>query len=437
MVACVRLLPAVIASAGFGCGGHDTAGQHPTGGAGGTIVSTGGTSAGGSIGVAGGGGGLAGADGGQPTGSGGVQVGAGGGSAGATGASGTGGSADLTGGVEWEPWPDVEAAPASTCAVSKFIGGDRSSSPSSVWKETWEYDSAMRVLTRRHAASGTTAAWVGYARFDSQGRREMICHAQSDFVCEDWVRDSLGNAKSYSYFAVVDGPLDARTLDPAHPPTKAPIAGGESETERLTYDDAGRLSTATYFFPGQGASLTFSPDAQGRCGDVVWGIREPSLVEVDHWTYVGDKLASRVVTNMNDASDVRAVMTYAYDSEGNLAATVVDGRLDMPDVSSHPARRDGIADYVVRSVKQPDGSRWVEILDFELDTNNAHVMRNGTLTPAFRYRWYSSPACEALSLPKHTSQDCEFERPTPMMPLGWHNPLLTPIQLWTASPLAD
>ena len=339
--------------------------------------------------------------------------------------------------MEWEPWPEVDSAPADSCVVSEFIGGNRFSSPSLAFKETWGYDAATRVLTRRHAASGTTAAWVGYVRFDAQGRRELLCHAQSEFVCEDWVRDSLGNARSYSFFAVVDGPLDARTLDPAHPPTKAPIAGGESESERLTYDDAGRLSTAGYSFPAAGATLAFSRDDRGRCSDVVWSIRQPSLVEVDHWTYVGDKLASRVVTNMNDPGDVRAVMTYSYDSEGDLAATVVDGRLDMPDVSAHLPFRDAIADYVVRSVKQPDGSRWVEILDFELDTNNARVMRNGTLAAAFRYRWNFSLACEALSLPRHTSQDCEFERPTPMMPLGWHNPLLTPIQLWTASPLPD
>ena len=163
-------------------------------------------------------------------------------------------------------------------------------------------------------------------------------------------------------------------------------------------------------------------------------------MEVDHWTFAGGKLASRMVTNKDDPTDVRAVMTYGYDADGALATTVVDGRLDFPDAGNVPSpRRDGVADYVVRTVKQADGSRWIEILDFELgdSDNNARVKRNGTLTGAFRLRWYLSPACEALSLPRHTSQDCEFERPLAAMPVGWHNPLVTPIQLWTMTPMPE
>lgn len=461
----VWLVAVFSAAAQLGCSSRDGVGQLATGGAAGMSAGAGGgrNGNGGSAGSAGGagmasaggagtgggggagGGPSTGANGGDSTGPGAGGGGAGGAPVGAGGAGGAplgagGGTADLSGGVEWEPWPAIDPAPANSCAVTWLIGGDRSSPPKSVLKETWEYDAGRRVLTRHHAANGASAAWDGYVRFDAQGRRELICHAQADFACQDWTRDALGNAKAYSFFGVVEPPLDARALDPAHPPVKAAIAGGESETDRLTYDDLGRLATATYYFPMSGAQLTFGRDAQGRCSDVTWAIPTPMAIELDHWTYVGDKLASRVVTNMSDPKDVRAVMTYGYDSDGALALTVVDGRLEFPAgatgrVPKHP--RDGVPDYVVRTVKQPDGSRWIETLDFELDTNNAMVTRGGTPTPAFRYRWYLSPACEALALPRHTSQDCEFERPTPMMPLGWHNPLSTPIQMWIASPLPD
>ena len=54
---------------------------------------------------------------------------AGGTGGGASGAGGLASTADLSGGVEWEPWPNVDPAPADTCAVTEFIGGDRSSAP--------------------------------------------------------------------------------------------------------------------------------------------------------------------------------------------------------------------------------------------------------------------------------------------------------------------
>jgi hypothetical protein len=421
-----------------GTGGGPAAG--PGGAAGGAGGSGAISGAGGGASAAAGAGGIAS----QVTGSGGA---AGGGNAGGTGGrvSGAGGAAstgDLSGGVDWDPWPDVDPVPANTCAVTEFVGGDRSSAPARVLHETWQYDATTRVLTRNHGPIGGSPTWVGYARFDAQGRREMICSAQDYFTCLEWTRDAFGNAKGYSYYGVDQGPLDARALDPAHPPTKtAPgNGGGESETHRLTYDGAGLISTGTYFYPQQGATLSFTRDGEGRCSDVVWTIGSASLVEVDHWTFANGKLASRVVTNRDDPTDVRAVMTYGYDADGALATTVVDGRLDFPDASNAPnPLRDGVADYVVRTVKQTDGSRWVEILDFELgnSSNNARVNRNGTLTGAFRLRWYLSPACEALSLPRHTSQDCEFERPLASMPLGWHNPLVTPIQLWTMTPMPE
>src|SRR5207253_10850269 len=93
--------------------------------------------------------------------------------------------------------------------------------------------------------------------------------------------DAFGNAKGYSFYGVDQGPLDARTLDPAHPPTKTlPGNGGpDSETHRLTYDGAGLISTGTYYFPQQGATLSFTRDSQGRCSDVVWGTGQASPVE--------------------------------------------------------------------------------------------------------------------------------------------------------------
>ena len=422
------LLVAAIA-AGFGVGCDDGSGQKgmtgSVGGGGAPGGQSGGGANGGGIGAAGGAGGI-------------------GGNAGGSGVAGT--APELTGGVDWEPWPAVNAAPGGRCSVTTFIGGDASSAPMSVQEETWDYDPEMRILTRKHAATGTLAAWVGYMRLDAQARREMICHAQQYFDCEEWVRDSLGNAKSYSLFGVVDGPLDVTVLDPAHPPKKAatPDIGPESETHRLTYDGDGRLATASYVFPVVGASLTFARDDRGRCSDVTWSIgtndpaKVPARREVDRWTYAGDKLVSRVVTNLDDPTDVRGVITYSYDADGTLATTVVDGRLDIPQDSYLPTpRRDGVTDYVVRTVKLPDGSRWVEIVDFVWTSPNANVIRDGTLTAATRYRWNFSPGCASLPLPTHTSRDCEFERPTPMMPLGWSNPLMTPLPRWTPSPLPD
>ena len=174
-----------------------------------------------------------------------------------------------------------------------------------------------------------------------------------------------------------------------------------------------------------------------------WQVREDSnpsgaaLEENDHWIYEGDRLASRVITNINDAKEIRGVITYSYDTEGTLAATVVDGALDFPQPSpvEKPAR-DGLADYIVRTKKQPDGGRWIEVLRFTTD-GKARITRNGTMASANRWRYFLSPGCAALPLPVHTSQDCEYERPTSMMPLGWNNPYVTPVPIGTPSPLPD
>lgn len=275
-------------------------------------------------------------------------------------------------------------------------------------------------------------------RFDEQGRREMVCHAKEHFSCMDWVRDSSGNAKSYHYFGVVAGPLDIRALDPAHPPTQVAPAdgGGESENHTLSYDDSGLLKTASYSYPGQGATATFSRDDQGRCTDVTWSME--SITETDHWTFSGGKLVKRVVTNVDDPSDIRAVINYSYDSKGILATTVVDGRIDFPDAFGSPVvTRDGAADYVIRSREEADGARWLEYLDFTKNSRTTKVERDGVPTAVSRIRWHFSQACAALELPQHTSQDCEFERPLPMMPVGWSNPLMTPLPVDGSTPFPD
>jgi hypothetical protein len=277
---------------------------------------------------------------------------------------------------------------------------------------------------------------------DAQGRREMICQYGEEFLCLEWTRDPAGNATGYAFYAVHEGPLDERALDPAHPPPRAsPTTGGaEQERHTVTYEADGLISSGTYFYPQGGASLSFTRGSASRCSDVVWTFGQPALSEVDHFTYLGDKLVSRTVTLASDPNDVRAVINYAYAADGTLAATAVDGRLEFPDDSrAHPAR-DGVVDYVVRSAKQPDGGRWVELFDFRADgaSPNSRVIRQGTAADAWRVRWYLSPGCEAMALPRHSSQDCEFERPLPsLLPRSWHDPLATPIPINGMTPMPE
>jgi hypothetical protein len=365
--------------------------------------------------------------------------GAAGGHGGATDLGGGGPIGDPSGGLAWEPWPTVEPVPEGTCVVMQLNGGDEAALPKLARKETWRYNPTTRVLTRNGTTTGYPST-VSYVRFDVQGRREMICEFDGALDCLEWTRDPAGNATGYAYYGVKDGPLDERALDPAHPPTRMGPTGGGGESERhtVTYDAAGLISTGTYYYPEGGATLRFSRDSEGRCSDVVWTQRD--LVAVDHWTHLGDKLVSRTISLVNDPSDVRAVISYAYAVDGTLAATAVDGGLEFPDSYLTKPPRDGVVDSVVRTSKQTDGSRWIEQLYFELgdERKNARVMRQGALTDVLRTRWYMSPACEALSLPKHTSQACEFERPlSSRAPLSWHNPLVTPIPPGSMTPMPD
>ena len=163
----IWLLALLVPAAELGCSSRDSVGQHPTGGAAGMAAAggsggrSGAGAAGGSVGTAGvtgaaGGPGAAGSPGaaggnagtspdrndtggtagggrggetsaGQKGGSS-ASAGAGGGGAGgaALGAGGASMTTDLSGGVDWEPWPAVDPAPANSCAVAWFIGGDKS-----------------------------------------------------------------------------------------------------------------------------------------------------------------------------------------------------------------------------------------------------------------------------------------------------------------------
>ena len=47
--------------------------------------------------------------------------------------------------------------------------------------------------------------------------------------------------------------------------------------------------------------------------------------ELEHWTWEGDRLVSRVTTDGVDPTQVLSGVTYTYDADGALSATVVDG----------------------------------------------------------------------------------------------------------------
>ena len=359
------------------------------------------------------------------------SAGAGGDAGSGVGTGGAGGASAPPGGVPWDPWPAVDAAPADTCRVSTFLGGDSAGAPTLSSTEVWEHDAATRVLTRRRAATGSIPASLRYVRFDGQGRRELDYRSDGANECVEWTRDSFGNSSSYFYAVLAGGPFDPTTSYPDGRTGKR-----EATNYDLRYDGAGLLTSAGVPFPGRGGVLTFDRDDRGRCSLVKWGARgetidQPAIRETTSWTYLNDRLAAQITTATDDPADVRCEVSFSYDAKGTLAATVVDGYADIPQpwpIVKPP--RDGVADYVVRTLEQPDGSRWLEAIDFARTTTNARVLRDDIATPAFRWRWHLSAGCGALALPRHTSQDCEFERPFNLLPLGWDNPYQTPIRLF-------
>lgn len=193
------------------------------------------------------------------------------------------------------------------------------------------------------------------------------------------------------------------------------------------------MSSARFPYDSTTALQVFTEDSQHRCTDVVLQVppdpstNTPEASELEHWTWVGDQLISRVVTDGADPTVVRSEATYTYDADGTLASTVVDGYSILPRrTRTVRASHDGVADYVVRSVALGDGSRWVESLELGSKTPDANVVRDGKLTPAARLRWNDSPACRMAQPPRRTSHRCQFERTTFQISVRWDDPYVTP-----------
>ena len=122
------------------------------------------------------------------------------------------------------------------------------------------------------------------------------------------------------------------------------------------------------------------------------------------------------------------MVTYTYDAEGTLSATVVDGYANLPQSRPMKAIPDGVADYVVRSVALADGSRWVESLDFKALQADANVVRDGKLAPAARRRWNYSPGCHGVQPSRRTSTRFQFEPVQNQLDVRWDDPYTTPIR---------
>ena len=202
----------------------------------------------------------------------------------------------------------------------------------------------------------------------------------------------------------------------------------------VTYHADGALASGTNATCCGAPVQIFTEDAQHRCSDVLWegvdnfGNLVAGKTELDHWTWEGDRLVSRVTTNGDDPTQVLSVVTYTYDAEGMLSATVVDGYATLPQATPKKAIVDGIADYVVRSVALGDGSRWVESLDFKAFQADANVVRDGTLAPAARRRFNYSPGCRSVQPPRRTSTRCQFEPVQNQLSVRWDDPFTTPIR---------
>jgi hypothetical protein len=333
------------------------------------------------------------------------------------------------GGVPWDAWPQVDEAAAEICRVSSpFVAEDSTAAPL-VWAETWQFDAATRVLTRHTEGDGTTEPSVHYVRFDSQGRRELEYVSSSPDECQDWLRDELGNTEMYVLSTPVEGAFDPTTTFP-----DARERAFQTTRYSHVYDVEGRLESTEIYYPGRGGKQTFIRDEDG-CQEIrseVWvdpNADQVAVEELERWTYQGGRLAARTTIAAADSTDVRRVVRFGYDANGTLASTVVDGYAAIPQpYAVVKPRHDGLADYIVRTMEQPDGSRWLEVLDFTRPDPNAEVTRDGVSTPVVQLRWHFSAGCRKLDLPRRSSRDCEFERPLYTMPIGWQDPYLTPIR---------
>jgi hypothetical protein len=361
-----------------------------------------------------------------------------GGAGGASGASGgAGGSATLPGGVEWEPWPSVPQVSDQICQVALFHGGDALSSPVPADVEIRQFDRTTGIMKRQFAPFGNLPAELAYSVFNSQGSPVGGCNVSvSLYGCIEWVRDMHDNVTAVDNPAYSDQNFALSLLDAARFGTRA--HGSVQTRYTVMYDAAGALASGRNAACCGAPVQTFTEDAQHRCSDVLWesvdnfGNLVAGKTEVEHWTWEGDRLVSRVTTNGADPAQISSVVTYTYDADGIVSATVVDGYATIPPRSSQgnsmKAIPDGIADYLVRSVALADGSRWVESLDFTPFEADANVVRDGKLTSAARRRWNYSPGCRGVQPPRRTSTRCQFEPLQNQLDVRWDDPYTTPIR---------
>jgi hypothetical protein len=327
----------------------------------------------------------------------------------------------------------VPAVASTVCQVAYFYGGDAVSPPVTPVLDTRTFDASKGALTVRFRASDSQPAGNAYSFYNSQGRPLGSCVGPTDpFYCTEWVRDAHGNVIAVQSIDMNE--RDVRLLDADH--FGMQLRGSVMERFKVTYDSAGVLLSGHSRNGVPTVRQTFTEDDQHRCTDVLWEtLADPSSEtptgdsERDHWTWQGDRLVSRLVTNATDPSDVRSEITYTYDANGELVATVVDGIPKLPG-SSVRANRDGVADYVVRTVALPDGSRWVDSLLFRSTFSNATVTRNGQPATAERRRFNYSPGCGAVQVPRRTSRRCEFQPRTFEVEIHWDDPFTTPYPRW-------
>ena len=289
-----------------------------------------------------GGGGAPGVGGGPPddgtagTGGSGAGVAGSGVAGGASGAGGVaGGSATLPGGVEWEPWPSVPQVSDGICQVALFHGGDALSPPVPADVEIREFDPATGIMKRQFAPFGNLPAELAYAVFNGQGSPAGGCNVSVDpYGCTEWVRDKADNVTVWAIPAYSDRNFQLSFLDAAEFGTRA--HGSVQTRYTVTYDADGALASGRNAACCGAPVQTFTEDAQHRCSDVLWegtdsfGNLVAGKTELEHWTWEGDRLVSRVTTNGADPSQVVSVVTYTYDGDGALSATVVDGYATPP-----------------------------------------------------------------------------------------------------------
>lgn len=326
----------------------------------------------------------------------------------------------------------MPAVDAHVCQVTLFDGGDALSAPASVYVEIREFDSATGIMTSHFAPYGDQPASVSYSVYRAQGAWVGSCNGSSSYTCTEWVRDSHDNVTVRDNPSYSGRNFSLSLLDASRFGTRAQRTVQERYT--VTYDADGRLVSGRNAGCCGDPARTFTEDAQHRCSDVLWetvdttGGSPVGFTELEHWTWEGDRLVSRVTTNGADPSQVVSVVTYAYDAEGTLAATVVDGYARLSQGGSSVGLLDGTADYVVRSIAQPDGSRWVEMLDFHYFQPNANVVRDGKLASAYRLRWNYSPGCRDVHPARRTSTRCQFEPIVGQLGVHWDDPYTTQIR---------